>query len=569
MTYFDVSPDGSRLLYSTCRYPTPPDDLENRQAADVSEISKAWPPQYFINLSLEELREIERHSFEITVSNIDGTEPKRLTENRDFDNYPVWSPDGTRIAFASNRSARGSYSDREKLYTMAADGSDLRLVSRGIVSAMIVARLASAWSPDGQHIAFVGGKIPAVYTARPDGSELTKISATLSGPAWSPRGRRVALVAPDGNGATLYTFAYDGSDPVRVTRVADDASQRIESPYGYLDEEFWVGSVSWSPDGSEILVGPYLVNLDSPATLNLLQVASHTESSFEKELFNSRGRAWHLLHVSTSWSPGGSRIATMVAGGTPYIIDRDKAEFKALTVSDVFFAAEASAGGEVVARTASCSGGYVVEDPDNNPGLVGDCETLMGFRNSLAGEASLNWNSDTPMELWYGIEIDGHPPRVTVLRFTPAVANLRHKPLSGIIPPELSELTNLEVLYLKRTELTGIIPSELGNLSNLKELVIYGGEFRGRGQLTGSIPAELGNLSNLEVMDLAINQLTGSIPVELGNLTNLEVLELSVNQLTSSIPAELGKLPNLHNLGVSDNELEGCVTLANGKEVCG
>ena len=42
--------------------------------------------------------------------------------------------------------------------------------------------------------------------------------------------------------------------------------------------------------------------------------------------------------------------------------------------------------------------------------------------------------------------------------------------------------------------------------------------------ITGSIPPEIGNLTNLEILILSINQLTGSIPPEIGNLTNLKIL---------------------------------------------
>ena len=60
-------------------------------------------------------------------------------------------------------------------------------------------------------------------------------------------------------------------------------------------------------------------------------------------------------------------------------------------------------------------------------------------------------------------------------------------------------------------------------------------------QLTGEIPAELGNLTNLTHLSLYDNQLTGEIPAELGsltNLTNLKGLQLAYNQLTGEIPAE-------------------------------
>ena len=81
--------------------------------------------------------------------------------------------------------------------------------------------------------------------------------------------------------------------------------------------------------------------------------------------------------------------------------------------------------------------------------------------------------------------------------------------------------------------LTGSIPSEIGNLTNLTELNLYGN------QLTGSIPPEIGNLTNLTYMNLGSNQLTGSIPSEIGNLTNLYGLSLGYNQLTGIIPDEI------------------------------
>ena len=70
------------------------------------------------------------------------------------------------------------------------------------------------------------------------------------------------------------------------------------------------------------------------------------------------------------------------------------------------------------------------------------------------------------------------------------------------------------------------------------------GLFLGDNQLTGEIPPELGDLTNLELLDLSGNQLTGEIPTELGRLTNLTLLRLSGNQLTGCVPASLQDIAN-------------------------
>ena len=251
----------------------------------------------------------------------------------------------------------------------------------------------------------------------------------------------------------------------------------------------------------------------------------------------------------------------------------------------------------------------------NNPGLVSDCVALLTARYVLAGTATLNWSTDTPIADWSGVVLEGTPGRVTELR-------LRNLGLTGEIPPELGNLSDLQHLNLSDNNLTGGIPTELGDLSNLQELYLGGN------RLSGCVPDELrdipsndfasldlpfcsqhpcvsggavvdtsnpGLLSDCEMLlaardtlagtaalnwaanipitewdgatvhrtqqrvtelNLSNRELAGEIPSELGNLASLQRLSLYDNQLTGEIPTELGNLHNLHTLSLFDNQLE-------------
>ena len=133
------------------------------------------------------------------------------------------------------------------------------------------------------------------------------------------------------------------------------------------------------------------------------------------------------------------------------------------------------------------------------------------------------------------------------------VLNLAATGLGGPLPPEIGRLSKLERLFLQNNDLTGPIPPELGNLKELRQLILWYNEF------SGELPAELGNLTSLEELDLDRNELTGSIPAEFGNLQSLEELWLNDNALTGSLPAALGNLGQLRDLYLNGNGLEGVI----------
>ena len=84
---------------------------------------------------------------------------KRLTQLPALDTNPAWSPDGTLIAFTSDRD------DNSEIYVMAADGSDQRRMTHNPAI-----DTSPAWSPDGQSVWFASNRdgIWQVYALRAD-----------------------------------------------------------------------------------------------------------------------------------------------------------------------------------------------------------------------------------------------------------------------------------------------------------------------------------------------------------------------------------------------------------------
>ena len=128
--------------------------------------------------------------------------------------------------------------------------------------------------------------------------------------------------------------------------------------------------------------------------------------------------------------------------------------------------------------------------------------------------------------------------------------NLSGNFLSGQIPPEIGNLSNLGALRLNNNEFTGVIPPELGNLHKAGRI-----EIEYNDNLGGPIPSELGNDTSLTNLWLCCNNLQGEIPAELGNLTNLKILLLDNNNLTGAVPASFGNLKKVDKLDISTNQL--------------
>jgi Tol biopolymer transport system component len=186
----------------------------------------------------------------------DGSDPVRVTNTQDNETSPVWSPDGRRILFVSDRNGN------RDIYVMNADGNEQLNLSNHPSEDW-----TPSWSPDGKRIAFATFRDGnwEIYSVDPQGAKpqrLTQHKAADYNPVWSPDGRRIAFISNRDGNLEIYLMNADGSDQHRLTQ--DKATD--QAPV-------------WSPDSSKVLwesyrdgnMEIYVVNADGSNLQNLSQ----------------------------------------------------------------------------------------------------------------------------------------------------------------------------------------------------------------------------------------------------------------------------------------------------------
>ena len=172
-----------------------------------------------------------------------GGDAKRLTDWQVEATWPVWAPDGSRIAFQN-------YSDNTyHIWTMAPDGSDLRQVTSGLYD-----HREPAWSPDSRKIAFSSDRsgngsydIWTIDLATGDYEQRTKMTTEEHSPAWSPDGTRIAYCD------SRFVFAVDA---------AGQREMLASVPTGTVQAPAWLPNgqgITYQNNNRQIVVGTQVV----------------------------------------------------------------------------------------------------------------------------------------------------------------------------------------------------------------------------------------------------------------------------------------------------------------------
>jgi|APLak6261679142_1056127.scaffolds.fasta_scaffold00004_160 TolB protein len=218
---------------------------------------------------------------DVYVADWDGKNAQRIT-NGDVNVLPALVPGGG-VAFTSYRS-------KKPFLFVSHGGEPTQLVAKG---SMVT---GAAFSPDGKRLAvsISEGENAEIYVGNADGSNLVKLTDTKfflnTSPSWSPDGKRLAFVSNRAGNPQIYTMGADGSDQKRVTFQGNYNTTPSWSPRGDL--------IAFTARDERNAFDLFTVNVENKKITRLTQDAAGNE----EPVFSPNGRL--IMFTSTR---GGSR----------------------------------------------------------------------------------------------------------------------------------------------------------------------------------------------------------------------------------------------------------------------
>lgn len=322
---------GDRLVFTTCLFSDTP--------RPFPEVFPDLPEADSLN-----------HTYELAMVDLDLEEDiqgevTRLTRTPEWmELYPVWAPDGERLAYLAVPDG-GHDDSRTTIRIVTTDGEVAVPVSFVRDAVRDVAWLPPQWSPDGRYLAVLANEgesyLPRqnLYTLELDGRQLHKVSGATGLPSWAPDGKTIAFGrgGEPGSPLALYVAGPEGTDLRRVAPreggfgVPEFLSARESREGTGLQRDLQVSQVAWSPDGEHILV---VVEERGKSQWYQIMAAIYVVKADGSDLWRLDLNEHLPATFRAAWSPDGKRIAVRIDLDYPHFLtSEDQSLLVLLTVA--------------------------------------------------------------------------------------------------------------------------------------------------------------------------------------------------------------------------------------------
>jgi TolB protein len=215
---------------------------------------------------------------EIYIADYDGANQRRMTVSRQLNLNPSWSPDARALAYTT-------YRPNPDIFISFIYQGLLQNPTKGVGTNYL-----PVFSPDGTRIAFMSARDgnPEIYVMNADGSNVRRLTNHPAGdgtPTWSPNSAQIAFVSDRAGSPQIYLMSADGSNLSRLTTTESWADRPTWSPAPYNEIAF----SGRNPGGFDIKV----YDIASRETRQI----TFGEGTNESPAYSPNGR--HLAFTST------------------------------------------------------------------------------------------------------------------------------------------------------------------------------------------------------------------------------------------------------------------------------